>query len=118
MSPRSRRWLFAALALALAASVGIVAFRAFAEDELAAARRRVPSGADREAVEAAVGRPADGRIATLSADGRDWVPLMLRWKYDEASLVVVFDEDGRATRVRIVRWPPTRMDRFRAWLGW
>jgi hypothetical protein len=62
MSTRSRRWLFAVLALAAVAGAGIMGFLALTEDEWEAARRRVPLGADREAVEAAVGKAADGVI--------------------------------------------------------
>src|SRR5262249_10646381 len=60
MSTPGRRLFFAVLALVAVAGAGIVAFRAFAEDEWEAGRSRVPLGADREAVEAAVGKAADG----------------------------------------------------------
>jgi hypothetical protein len=49
---------------------GIVAFRTFAEDQWEAARRRVPLGADREAVEAAVGKAADGGTDTAGRTAR------------------------------------------------
>jgi hypothetical protein len=117
VSTRGRRWLLAVLALALVAGVGIVAFLVFAEDELEAARRRVPRGADREAVEAAVGRPADGRTARTAFP--DDPRRVLIWLDGKHQLLVEFNADGRAVEA----WTyhprgPTLWERFRAWLGW
>src|SRR5262245_836413 len=67
MSTRSRCWLVAGLTLAAAAALGVVALLGFGADELEAARRRVPLGADEEAVAQAVGRPADGRVGLAGA---------------------------------------------------
>jgi hypothetical protein len=105
-----------------AAGVGIVAFRALAEGEWEAARRRVPLGADREAVEAAVGKAADGVIGKVGPNGED-TRCVCFWQrcYDEpvVQLLVEFDEDGRAVSAEVVYWPgPTPWERFRARLGW
>jgi hypothetical protein len=56
-----RRWLCACLALAVAV-LGVVGFLAWGVDTQVAARRRVPLGADEDAVAAAVGRPADAGV--------------------------------------------------------
>jgi hypothetical protein len=57
------------LALAAAALLGVVGFLAFDEGALEAARRRVPPGAGREAIEAAVGRAADSLVAKVDRRG-------------------------------------------------
>jgi hypothetical protein len=117
MSTRSRRWLFAVLALAVMAGAGFVGFLAFAEDEWKAARRRVPRGADREAAEAAVGRPADHIIGKAGGSAES-SRRMVFWDQGKDQLGVEFDEDGRAVKADVYRWEPTGWERFRAWLGW
>jgi hypothetical protein len=117
MPGRGRLWLPAGLALAAGAAVlGVAAFLVFAEDEWKAARRRVPLGADREAVESAVGRPADGRVG-LAGKTAEVTRFALYWERGEDQLGVQFDEDGRAVRADVYRWGPTPWQRFRAWLG-
>jgi hypothetical protein len=92
------------------------------EDEWEAARRCVPLGADQEAVEAAVGKAADGVIGKAGRTGED-TRLVAFWQRcdDEpvVQLLVEFDEDGRAVSAEVAYWPgPTPWERFRAWLGW
>jgi hypothetical protein len=91
------------------------------EEPLEAARRRVPLGADREAVEAAVGKAADGVIGKVGRTG-EVTRRVLTWEhcYDRliVQLLVEFDEDGRAVKAEVAYWPgPTPWERFRAWLG-
>jgi hypothetical protein len=121
MSRHSRRWLFAVPALAAVAGVGIVGCLALGEEEWEAARLRVPLGADREAVEAAVGRAADGVIGKAGPTGES-TRCVVFWQrcYDEpvVQLLVEFDEDGRAVSAEVAYWPgPTLWQRLRAWLG-
>jgi hypothetical protein len=101
----------------LAAVFAVVVFWALPKDPLEAARRRVPLGADREAVEAAVGRTADGAIGKSgrTAEVTRRVPF---WVEGEAQLLVEFDETGRALKVAVCpSGNLTRWGRFRAWLG-
>jgi hypothetical protein len=120
MSTRRRR-LLACLALAAAAALaGLLA--SLPEDEWEAARRRVPLGADREAVEAAVGKAADGVIGKVGRTG-EVTRTVCFWQrcYDEpfVQLLVEFDEGDRAVSAEVAYWPgPTPWERFRAWLGW
>jgi hypothetical protein len=112
MSTRRRRGLFAVLALATVAGAGTVGLLALGEDLLAAARRRVPRGADREAVEAAVGRPADGMF------GNPGRAAILFWVDGDDQLTVALDGDGLSREAEVHRgYKPTLPERFRAWLG-
>jgi hypothetical protein len=79
MSRHSRRWLLAVLALTALAVLGIVAFLVFAQDSLEAARRRVPLGADEEAVAQAVGRRADGRVGLAGKTAEVTRFALARW---------------------------------------
>ena len=92
------------------------ALLAFGDDPLEAARRRVPLGANEEAVAQAVGRPADGRVG-LAGKTAEVTRFALFWERGEDQLSVLFDEDGRAVQADTYRWTPTRWQRFRAWLG-
>jgi hypothetical protein len=110
-------WLLAGLAgAALAACAGLWAL--LPPDPLEAARRRVPLGADQEAVEAAVGRP--GTVVYGKVDPTDAASHQLAvWEYGDALLRVEFDENGRAVKVDVVSWrDPTPWKRFLTWLGW
>jgi hypothetical protein len=117
MSSRSRCLFRAGLALIVTAVVGVVAIRAMLpQDPLEAARGRVPLGADLEAVEAAVGWPADfsGRPTAVADDPRR----VLGWEDGEDQLLVEFDGEGRAVKAGVYRWrDQTLWDRCRAWLG-
>jgi hypothetical protein len=109
----TRRWLLAGAALA--ACSGFWAL--LPPDPLEAARRRVPLGADPEAVEAAVGRPADGVLpATAVADDPRRVFI---WEDGDDQLLVRFDADGRVVEADVYHhWrPPTIWERLRARLG-
>jgi hypothetical protein len=109
----TRRWLLAGAAAALAACAGFWAV--LPPDPLETARGRVPLRADPEAVEAAVGRPADfsGRQSAVADDPRR----VLGWLYDEDQLLVRFDRDGRAIKADADNWRDrTPWERFLAWL--
>jgi hypothetical protein len=99
-----------------AVALGIVGLLAFSEDPLEAARRRVPLGADEEAVAQAVGRRADGRVG-LAGKTAELTRFALFGERGDDRLGVQFDEDGRAVQADIGRWTPTLWERFRAWLG-
>jgi hypothetical protein len=91
MSKRSKRWLLAGLTFTVVA-VGLVVWLLLpAESAAEAAARRVPVGADRAAVEAAVGRPADEVDAEA---GR----VKLTWYFGDDQLWVEFDDAGRSAR--------------------
>jgi hypothetical protein len=75
-----------------------------------------PLGADEDAVAAAVGRPADGRVG-LAGTTALVTRFALFWERGDDQLNVVFDEDGRAVKADVYRWTPTLWERFRAWLG-
>jgi hypothetical protein len=82
----------------------------------------VPLGADREAVEAAVGRRPDGEIGKAGRTA-EVTRRVLIWEHlhDEliGQLLVELDEDGRAVSAEVVYWhAPTLWNWFRAWLGW
>jgi hypothetical protein len=114
MSTRGRRWLLVSLVLALAAA-GLLAWGCPpGEGAALAAAGRVPVGAGRAAVEAAVGRPADRVLTNARGDA---IGAALIWQFGEDQLWVEFDKADRATAVTPVvsRRPP--WDRFRAWLG-
>jgi hypothetical protein len=113
-TPRPHSWLFACLAV-IAAALAVL-WALVPEDPLEAARRRVPLGADEEAVAQAVGRPADGRVglAGKTAEVTRFAPFGER---GEDPLSVQFDEDGRAVQADVYRWEPTPWQRFLAWLG-
>jgi hypothetical protein len=104
-------------------ALGVAACLALGEDPLEAARRRVPLGADRATVEAAVGRPADdvGRVRALP--GEPALPeavarrFELIWRYRDATLLVHFDEDERSFLADVDRQSSPFWERFRAWLG-
>jgi hypothetical protein len=118
MSTHTRRWPVVVLVLALAlATAAAAALLPLAEDPLEAACRRVPLGADEEAVAEAVGRPPDGVIGE-SGRTAEVTRRVLYWEQGEDQLLVEFDEGGRAVEVGTYRWEPTRWQCFRAWLGW
>jgi hypothetical protein len=118
MSTRRRRWLLAGLALALAAAAATLLVLALAEDPLEAAHRRVPLGADQEAVEAAVGGPADVVVIVQSEPAGAAVRHRLNWRHRDAALVVELDEDARSVGAVIQRPPSSSLwERVRAWLG-
>src|SRR5262245_5542377 len=113
----TRRWLLASLVLAaLAACAGSWVLRP--PDPLEAARRRVPLGADMEAVEAVLGQPKYSGLS-YTAESDDGRRLFI-WKYGEYNgLHVEFDADGRAVKAGVSRWrDPTLWERCRGWLGW
>src|SRR5262249_40162203 len=114
--PSRRRWALAALVVsALAACAGLWAL--LPDDPLEAARRRVPLSADPEAVEAAVGWPADFSIhPSAVADGPQRV---VGWEDGEDQLLVEFDGEGHAVKAGVYRWrDPTLWERCRAWVWW
>jgi hypothetical protein len=118
----SRRWLYAWLALGVTVSAFVGLWALLPGEPLEAARRRVPLGADREAVEAAVGKAADGVIGKAGRTGEN-TRCVAFWQrcYEEpvVQLLVEFDEDGRAVKAEVAYWPgPSLWDRFWAWLGW
>ena len=120
MPTRSRRWLFAILALpgVAAVALGVAACLAFGEDPLEAARRRVPLGADEATVVKAVGRPPDSQMGRPGGTAED-PPRALFWQFGDEPLFVLFDADGRAVKADRYSWytPPTLCERIRAWLG-
>jgi hypothetical protein len=118
MFTRGRCWLLAGLSLAAVAVValGVALFLAFDKGTLEAACRRVPLGADEEAVARAVGRPPDGVIGK-SGRTAEVTRRVACWEDGDTQLLVEFDEDGRAVKAATYHWEPTRWDRFRAWLG-
>jgi hypothetical protein len=119
MSTRSRRWLLAGLALADLAVPGVVGLLAWGGDTPEAARRRVPLGADEDAVAAAVGRPHNGGEIYEENQTPERLRRGLFWEYGGDRLYVWFDERGRAVKVGVVYAPdPTLWQRLRAWLGW
>jgi hypothetical protein len=91
MSTRGRRWLLAALALAVVAVValGIAACLAFGDGSLEAAGRRVSLGTDEEAVARAVGRPPDG-LNHKPARGSLVDHRVLYWRYGNSHVLVEF----------------------------
>jgi hypothetical protein len=101
-------------AVVVAALAGLSAL--LPEDPLEVACRRAPIGADREAVEAAVGRPAAGVIGK-SGRTAEVTRRVECWEEGDAQLLVEFDEGGRAVKADTYRWEPTRWQRFRARLG-
>jgi hypothetical protein len=118
---RRRRRLRACLALAVVAALG-GAWCLVPDDPLEAGRRRVPLGADRDAVEAAVGKAADGVIGKAGPNG-EMTRYECVWQrcYGKAvvQLLVEFDEGDRAVSAEVAYWPgPTPWERFWAWLGW
>jgi hypothetical protein len=119
MSTRDRRRLLTGLALVAVAvlALGVALCLALGEDPLKAARRRVPLGADEEAVVQAVGRRADGRVG-LAGKTAEVTRFALFWERGDDQLNVAFDEDGRAVKADVYRLTPTLWERFRAWLGW
>jgi hypothetical protein len=114
MSTRGRRWLLVSLVLALVA-VGLFAWGCLpGESAATAAAGRVPAGAGRAAVEAAVGRPADRVITNARGDA---IGAALIWQFGEDQLWVEFDKADRVTAVTPVVTGRSPWDQFRAWLG-
>jgi hypothetical protein len=72
------------------------------QDPLEALRRRVPLGADEEAVVAAVGRDPD---AVIGKPGRPRAPdlRVLVWFVDGGQLQVELDAEGRSARAAVHR---------------
>jgi hypothetical protein len=118
MSTCGRRWLLAGLALAAGAVLGLVGFLAFGADSAEGARRRVPLGADEEAVIQALGRVGEAALGRgTGLDGME-SRRVLAWDYDDDLLLVEFDAEGRAVRASVHRWrDSTLWERLRAWLG-
>ena len=87
-------------------------------DPLKATRRRVPLGEDENAVQAAVGKPAESALGVCGPSG-DITRRVLFWKYNgEDHLFVEFDEDGKSVQVLARRNAPTPWERLRAWWPW
>jgi hypothetical protein len=111
-----RRRLITAAILLLATLGGMLLLLPL--DPLEAARRRVPLGADEQAVVAAVGRPADGVSTELGPDAGLAVRALF-WRYGDDILFVDFDKDGRAVSASIHAWRAlTLWDRVKAWWSW
>ena len=80
-----RRWLVGCLTLAAALAALAGLWASLPEDEWEAARRE-PLGADREAVEAVAGRPADGVIGK-SGRTAEVTRRVLFWQEGKAQLL-------------------------------
>jgi hypothetical protein len=88
------------------------------EDRLEAARRRVPLGADEDAVAASVGMPADGVVGLVGRTG-ELSRRVLFWLCGDDQVLVEFDEDGAAVGVQIGRWgDPTLWELVWSQLWW
>jgi len=70
---------------------------AFGDDPLEAARRRVPLGADEDAVAEAMGRPADG-LNHKAGRGGPMAHRVLFWRHGNDTVLVEFDTNGRAVK--------------------
>ena len=111
---RRRAILVAVLLLA----VGGGLFLLRPDDPVEAARRRVPLGADVEAVVAAVGRPGGAVLGSDAPDGQSH-RRKLCWVYERGMLFVEFNDDGRAVKAEIRDWQPLPFwQRVRAWWPW
>jgi hypothetical protein len=115
---RRRRMILACLAVVGGLAVALVgAWALLPQTPLEAVRRRVPRGADENAVVAIVGRPADHagelgrRLAVTNCR-------MLIWVTEDERLQVEFNAEGRSIDAYVYRRSgPTFWDGFRAWLG-